>query len=111
MENIIDIIIKVAALLLSAGLAYLGKLLVNWIKSKLNDLQTQQFDLLVSELVAAAEQMYKSGDTDGTIRYGYVIDRISELGYEITKELRDLIESKVFEINVLTRGGDNNGSN
>jgi hypothetical protein len=111
MENIINIIIKIAAVLLSAGAAYLGKLLISWIKSKMNDMQAQQFDLLVSELVAAAEQMYKADDADGTVRYGYVIDRLEDLGYAITRELRDLIESKVFEINVLTRGGEVNGSN
>lgn len=106
MENIINIIIKIAALLLSTGLAYLGKLLVNWIKSKMNDLQAQQFELLVAELVAAAEQMYKVDDADGSIRYSYVVDRIEEMGYEITEELRDLIESKVFELNLLTKGGE-----
>lgn len=72
MEDIMNIIIKVAATLLALGAGYLGKLLVGWLKSKLSDRDAAKLDLFISELCAAAEQMYRDADPDGTIRLNYV---------------------------------------
>lgn len=103
MENIMDIIIKVAATLLAMGLGYLGKFAIQWLKGKLNEQQTEKLDLFVTELCYAAEQMFKEADPDGTIRRRYVENMLSQAGYELTDAVRALIESKVFEIN-LTNG-------
>ena len=82
MEDIMNIIIKVAATLLALGAGYLGKLLVGWLKSKLSDRDAAKLDLFISELCAAAEQMYRDADPDGTIRLNYVEGiRLNEGGY------------------------------
>lgn len=109
MEAIMDIIIKVAAALLAFGAGYLGKLLVSFLKSKLSDRDAAKLDLFISELTAAAEQMYKAADPDGTIRLHYVESMLTQAGYELTDAVKALIESKVFEINLMSKGGGVNG--
>lgn len=104
MEEIIDIIIKVVATLLAFGAAWLGKYLVSWLKSKLNEKDAAKLDLFITELVAAAEQLYKKSDTDGTMRLNYVESMLIQAGYEITNSVRAMIESKVYEIN--TKGAE-----
>lgn len=103
MEQIIDIIIKVLATLLALGAGWLGKYLINLLKANLDEKNNARLDLFVTELVTAAEQMFKVDDPDGTARYGYVIEMLSNAGYEITDAIEALIESKVFDIN-LTNG-------
>ena len=94
-----DIIIRVAAALLALGAGYLLKLAANWIRSKLDDKQEEKFNLFLTELVYAAEQMYKGEDPDGSKRLSYVQELLIESGYELTDVVRALIESKVYEIN------------
>lgn len=109
MDEIIDIVIKVVATLLALGLGWVGKYLVNWLKSKLSEKNAEKLDLFVAELVAAAEQMYKKDDPDGTIRLLYVEKMLAQAGYEITDAVRALIESKVFDINLVhqaAKGGE-----
>lgn len=103
MEEILDIIIKLVAALLALGAGWLGKYLVSWLKTKLNDRQIEKLDLFIGELVAAAEQMYKTEDPDGSIRLNYVQDMLMKAGYELTDAVRALIESKVFSINLVNR--------
>lgn len=105
MENIMDIIIRVAATLLALGLGYLSKFLVSWLKGKLSEQNAAKLDLFVDELCAAAEQMYKADDPDGTIRLRYVESMLVQAGYDITDAVRALIESKVFEINLTNKDG------
>ena len=102
METIMDIIIKIAATLLAFGIGWLGRYLVRWLESILDEKDAAKLDLFVAELVAAAEQMYKQHDPDGSIRLEYVEDMLIEAGYDITEAVSALIESKVFHIN-LTR--------
>lgn len=106
METILDIIIRIAATLLAFGAGYVGKLLVGWLKSKLSDQQSEKLDLFVAELCMAAEQMFKEADPDGTIRRQYVEGMLAKAGYEITDVIRAMIESKVFTINLATKGGE-----
>jgi len=106
MENIMDIIIRIAATLLALGAGYLGKFLVGWLKGKLSDRDAAKLDLFVDELCKAAEQMYKTDDPDGTIRLRYVESMLTQAGYEITDAVRAMIESKVFTINLATKGGE-----
>ena len=105
METIMDIIVRIAATLLAFGAGYLGKLLIGWLKGKLNEQQAEKLDLFVGELCAAAEQMYKIDDPDGTIRLRYVESMLVQAGYEINDAVRAMIESKVFTINLATKGG------
>lgn len=103
MEEIMNIIIKIVAMLLALGAGYLGKYVVNWLKTNLDDRGDAKLDLFVAELVAAAEQMYKKDDPDGTARLEYVQTMLIGAGYDITDAIQALIESKVFEINLTNR--------
>lgn len=100
MEPIIDIAIKVIATLLALGAGYLGKYLIAWLKTVLSEKDAEKLDLFVAELVAAAEQMYKQEDPDGSKRLLYVQTMLVEAGYDITEAVTALIESKVYSINV-----------
>lgn len=107
MEEILNIVIKVVATLLAFGFGILGTYLAKWIRSKLNAEDVEKFDIFVSELVAAAEQMYKESDPDGTVRLAYVESMLRKSGIEITEAVKAMIESKVFEVNLLnTTGGE-----
>lgn len=111
MEDIMNIIIKVAVTLLVLFAGYLGELLVGWLKSKLSDRDAAKLDLFISELCAAAEQMYKDADPDGTIRLNYVEGMLTQAGYELTDAIRARIESKVFQINLFNSGTKGGGAN
>ena len=100
MDELLNVVIKVVATLLAFGIAWIGKYLLNLLKGKLNEQNAAKLDLFVAELVAAAEQMYKKDDPDGTVRLGYVQDMLIQAGYEITGAVMALIESKVFSINL-----------
>ena len=104
MEEIIDIIVKIAATLLALGIGYLGRFLVKWLKSILDEKGDAKLDMFIAELVAAAEQMYKKEDPDGSIRLDYVQEMLVAAGYDVTNAVQALIESKVFEINLLREG-------
>ena len=103
MEDIINIIIKIVATLLAFGAAWLGKYLVSWLRTNLDEKQEAMLDTFIAELVAAAEQMYKKGDPDGSARLQYVQAMLVEAGYEVTEYVQAMIESKVFEINLATK--------
>jgi hypothetical protein len=104
MDRIMDIIIKIVAILLSAGIAYVGKLAVAWIRSKLDAQQAEKLDKLIAKLVAAAEQLLYESDDTGRLRREYVIKELSSRGYEITDSVYSALESKVFEINLVKHG-------
>ena len=107
MEELINIIIKVVAMLLAMGAWYLGRYIVKVLKANLDEKNDTMLDLFIEELVAAAEQMFKKNDPDGVIRLEYVQDSLIDAGYEITAAVRAMIESKVFSINMSnTKGGD-----
>lgn len=101
MEQIIDIIIKIVATILLAGAGWLGNYIINYLRSNLDAKEVEFLDTFIAELVAAAEQMYAKDDPDGTIRLGYVQEMLIEAGYDITDAVRALIESKVYDINVM----------
>ena len=104
MEEILNIVIKVAATLLAFGIGWLGTYVTRWIRSKLDKESQEAFDLFITELVSAAEQMYKGNDPDGTVRLAYVESMLRKAGYDITDAVKALIESKVFEINLVSKG-------
>lgn len=107
MEELINIIIKVVAMLLAMGAGYLGKYIVKVLKANLDEKNDAMLDLFIEELVAAAEQMFKKNDPDGVIRLEYVQDSLLDAGYEITAAVRAMIESKVYSINLINpKGGD-----
>lgn len=102
MEEILGSVFKTAAILLMADIIYIGKkvgpLAVAWFKSKLSIDQEQKLDKLVYELTAAADQMYKADDPEGTIRYEYVMEALEDAGYKITNAIIAKVESYVFHL-------------
>ena len=84
MDEIFDIIIKIIATLLAFGIGWLGKYLINWLKANMDEKEIAKLDLFISDLVAAAEQMYKQADPDGSIRLAYVQKMLLDAGYDIT---------------------------
>lgn len=107
MDELINAVLKIIATLIGLGLIYVGKLAVAWLKSKLSAQNASKLDKFVEQLVAAAEQMYKNEDKDGSVRLEYVQTMLVEAGYDITEAVRALIEAKVFDINNI--GGADNG--
>lgn len=106
MEEIINIAIKVVATLLAFGAAWLGRYLVAWLKTNLDEKEEAMLDQFIADLVAAAEQMYKKDDPDGKVRLNFVQTMLVEAGYDITEAVQAMIESKVFSINLATRGAE-----
>ena len=106
MEDIMNIIIKLVATLLAFGAAWLGRYLVEWLKTNLDEKEEVLLDQFIADLVAAAEQMYKQNDPDGSERLHYVQAMLVEAGYEVTEFVQAMIESKVFSINLATRGAE-----
>ena len=99
MEQILDIIIKLAAVLIAAGVSFLLNEATKWIKSKVSAAEAEKLDKFVDYLTEAAEQLYHAEDEGGSKRLEYVYANLIEAGYEITDAVRALIESKVYNIN------------
>ena len=104
-EQIFDILIKVAAVLLLYGVIYLGKYAIAFVKSKLSDRQLAKLRKFIDELVTAAEQMLKKDDPDGSIRLAYVQNMLVDAGYDITEAIMAMIESAVFNVNLSQKAG------
>lgn len=103
MENIIEILIKIAGVVVALILSYLGNKAAQYIKARISAEDWARLETFVSSLVAAAEQLFKEDDEDGKIRLAYVENMLAEAGYELTDALRALIESKVYELNIVSK--------
>ena len=99
MEQILDILIKVAAVLIAAGISFLLNEATKFVKSKVSKAEAEKLDDFVRYLTEAAEQLFKEEDEDGSKRLDYVYQNLTEAGIEITEAVRALIESKVYHIN------------
>lgn len=100
MEDIIDIVIKIVAAILTLGGVWLLRNLQSWLAIKLGAEKTARLDKLISELVAAADQQYKELDATGKLRLAYVTGLLEQLGYEMTEIIRAKIEAEVFSLPV-----------
>lgn len=96
-QQIIDIIIKLVAIIL---VAYVLPELKNWLSNKIGEEKAAKLAEYIEKFVKAAEQMYKEVDETGEKRKQYVIDQLRDLGYVITDEINARIESEVFDINL-----------
>ena len=98
-EQILDIIIRLAALLV----IYFGCIVANKLKKMISQKLTAEekaaLDSFIGYLTKAAEQMFKAEDDDGSMRLQYVQGMLIEAGYDLTDEVRAMIEAHVFEIN------------
>lgn len=99
MEQILDILIKIVAVLIAAGISFLVNEATKWVKSKVSAAEAEKLDKFIDYLTEAAEQLLKEEDEDGSKRLDYVYTNLAEAGIEITEAVRALIESKVWRIN------------
>lgn len=102
MEEIIKLIIQILVGIAALAVTYIMPKIRAWITEKIGAENMAKLDGYITEFVAAAEQMLKADDPTGEKRLQYVIDQLTKLGYTVTDEIRAAIESKVFEINLLT---------
>lgn len=70
-----------------------------WLEEKIGKEKLEISMKYVTSLVAAAEQMLKEDDPDGTMRKRYVIEQLTMMGYEITEQLNAIIEAEVWKLN------------
>lgn len=70
------------------------------IEEKAKSGQATDLDLIIDDFVAAAEQLLRKDDPDGSKRKQYVIDCLTELGIIITNEIDARIEGSVFRQNL-----------
>lgn len=103
MDEIMNIIIKIVATVLALGIGWAGRYLISWLKKNVSAKDAEKLELFVSELVEAAEQMYKEDDPDGTIRLRYVESMLTQAGYDLTDAIRAMIESNVFNVNLTNK--------
>ena len=99
-DTIINLIVEIIFALFVVGCLYFLGLAGKRLQAEIEDGDATQFEKIIYKFVRAAEQMLKKDDPDGTKRKEYVIDRLRELGVEITNELEALIEAAVYDLNI-----------
>ena len=98
-EQILDIIIRLAALLFIYFGCIVCDKLKHLIAQKLTAEEMAALNSFIGHLTKAAEQLFKAEDDDGSMRLEYVQGMLIEAGYDLTDEVRAMIEAHVFEIN------------
>lgn len=99
MQNITEIVALLILLLV-------GKLIEradSWLKANKKEKEAAALDKLIDALVAAAEQMFKADDADGSKRLNYVEGMLIAEGYDLTETILAMIESKVYALNLAQR--------
>lgn len=98
--EIMDLVVKAVF----GILALMGIWLVGWVKDALKARveaeQNVELYQRIYSFVAAADQMLKAEDPDGSKRKAYVVENLMALGIAITQEVNALIEAAVYEINL-----------
>lgn len=109
MEEIINIIIKLIAIIIVIGMGCIVKNLTNkyteYMNTEQDEKKKEHLRLFIAELVRAAEQMYKKDDPNGSERFEYVCEMLIDAGYRISTEVNAMIESEVFKINTIQKKG------
>ena len=95
MDTIIDIVIKLIALVL---IIFVIPKLREFLTGKIDEQALEQLILLIEKLVMAAEQEYKNIPKSGQLKKEYVVMRLEEMGVEITTEIDSLIEASVYDV-------------
>lgn len=97
-QEILKIIFECLGALATGALLTIIPKLKAWLETKVGEKQASNIYELIEVFVESAEQQYKSEDKEGTIRKQYVMDRLREVGIEITNEINAYIESAVFNL-------------
>lgn len=99
MENILMIVVRVAAALLVGALVWLVYKLKEFVNSKIKDIEDSKLRDLVETFVNAAEQLLKDEDPTGEKRKEYVVNQLHLLEIEVTGLVNAMIEEEVFRLN------------
>ena len=98
MENLIDIIIELLAVLLALGITWLVAKAKTYINAKIKETEHVWLAELVNEFCAAAEQELKADDPTGEKRKERVYELLAEAGVEVSGIVDALIEAAVHKI-------------
>lgn len=101
MDEIITVIIKILAGILTIAGTYAMTKFKAWADLKMGESRARTLENYIAQFVAAAEQLLKEDDPDGTKRFEYVTGLLCDLGYEITDMIKAIIEAKVSGINAV----------
>ena len=89
-QFVVDAVIAIA-------LVVVTRFVVPYLQTIVNTKDRQALVCFVTELVAAAEQMFKESG-QGKAKKEYVVDALTASGYEIDHEIDALIEAAVFRL-------------
>ncbi len=94
--ELVQLITRAVFALVCIGFLFLLKSIKEYLAVKAKNGQITALDLLIADFVAAAQQLLKESDPDGTKRKQYVIDCLMAIGVAITDEIDARIEAAVF---------------
>lgn len=81
--------------------AILTAVVIPFIRSKTTKQQRDNIYTIIQSAVWAADQMFKTNDPTGGIRFQWVMDQLKETNLDVTEsELMRLIEQAVQELNL-----------
>lgn len=100
MEEILNAILKIVGIILAVGASFALEMARGYLKQLK---ENKKIETLIESGVAAAEQLFKKEDEDGSIRLEYVQNLLLEAGYELTEAVCAMIEGKVYELNLNAR--------
>lgn len=95
-DPIVEALVGIAILILCFLLGVCINAVRNWLKIRKDTHTNTQLDVIIGDLVDAADQVYRNIDSTGTIRNAYVKDNLIQLGYQITDYVNAKIEAKVY---------------
>lgn len=98
--ELVQLITRAIFALVGLGLLLLLRHIKAALVSKADAGLVSELDLLIADFVAAAEQLLKQDDPDGSKRKQYVIDCLMAIGVAITDEIDARIEAAVFRQNL-----------
>ena len=101
--DLVQLITRAVFTLLGFGLLVLLKHIKAALDAKVEAGKAGELDLLIADFVAAAEQLLKQDDPDGSKRKQYVTDCLMAIGIAITDEINARIEAAVFRQNLEIR--------
>ena len=103
MADILDIVVKILAALLTMGITYVLTKVKKFLESRMSETDMDMLENLISSFCQAAEQQFKEDDPTGEKRLEYVKEQLVKLGYEITDLIQAEIESAVWKINLTSK--------
>ena len=106
METALNIIADVLSSLLFMAILFVLKKGYDFLERKISAEDMAELDKFIEELTAAADQMYKKVDPDGSIRFEFVKEALRKAGYQITDAIVVKIESCVFHLPHTSKGGE-----